>query len=186
MPDEPSTVAGDEYHRQNFDDYAQELASVSKDRLMRPAIEQMVRQYFRAADEKKWDIIMEFFGTHPTFIGGLKEPGWIFRGRDDVLNHFKTWTSVIERTIPKMIIVDRGRVTCHLVAFYQNPEHVESGHFQEFHSVAIMDLDVKNRIMRMEYRDIDQEITVYEGGKSDVEASAKEAEKSIVRINYLS
>ncbi|KAI8316628.1 hypothetical protein K4K61_003284 [Colletotrichum sp. SAR11_59] len=180
----------DEYRfkrvEQNFDDYAQELASASKDRLMRPAIEQMVRQYFRAADEKKWDTIMEFFGTHPTFIGGLKEPGWIFRGRDDVLSHFKTWTSVIERTIPKIIIVDRGRVTCHLVAFYQNPDHVGSGHFQEFHSVAIMDLDVKNRIMRMEYRDIDEEITVYEGGKDDVEASAKEAVESIVRINYLS
>ncbi|KAJ3958854.1 hypothetical protein N0V92_004555 [Colletotrichum tropicale] len=174
----------DEYDRTMFEAYAAELAGSSHDRAMRPAIEQMVRQFFRAGDNLNRDMMMSFFNDNPTVITALDGPGHIWAGAAEVKRWIESWGKDMERVVPKMIIVDRGSVVCHTVTFTFNLEDSEA--FIESHGVVIMDLDKDNCIERLEYRETNREDKTHEGGRELFDSLVEEAENDAISVDYLS
>ncbi|KAI8292056.1 hypothetical protein K4K56_006337 [Colletotrichum sp. SAR 10_98] len=162
------------------------LAGSSQDRAMRPVIEQMVRQFFRACDNEEVDpdIILNFFNDNPTVVARLDRPGNIWIGTAEVKQWIEAWDQKEERTVPQSIIVDRGRVSCHTITFVL--ETNDRMQFVEVHDVIIMDLDKNNRIERLEYRATTRKDTEHKGGPELLDALAEKAEKNAIDIDYLS
>ncbi|KAJ5001812.1 hypothetical protein K4K48_000921 [Colletotrichum sp. SAR 10_66] len=169
-----------------FDEYAAELAGQSRDRVMRPAIEQMVRKFLHAIQEdgRAAGTILDFFGDNPTVIYGLKEPGWIWTGREEMEQCFGGSGKREFRIVPKIIVVDRSRVTCHVVNFEFDAGDFDS--FKEIQRIIVFDLDKNNRIERLEYRDVAGTTQKRKGGRKVLEALAAEIEKGAVAVDYLS
>ncbi|KAF4835400.1 hypothetical protein CGCSCA4_v012644 [Colletotrichum siamense] len=155
---------------------------------MRPAIEQMVRQFFRAIenDERDSDIIMDFFSDRPTMIISLKGPGWIWTGQKEVKQQFEIAIEAHSgfRVLPKMIVVDRGHVTCHVVIFLFGTGDFDS--FTELQRISIFDLDKNNRIQRLEYRDVAGTEKQRKGGRQVLDALITEIEEGALAVDYLS
>lgn len=180
----------DHRDRAHFDTYAAELAGSSRDRAMHPAIEHMVRQFFRALDDEDLDvdIVMSFFSNNPTVIMALDEPGDIWSGVVQVQELVETWAGQAEQTIPKIILVDRGRVSCHIVTFFFYDLENNPDQFTERHQVVVMDLDKDNRIepQRLEFRYTNRKDKIHKGGPDLYDALAKEAEEDATVVDYLS
>lgn len=176
------------YDRVNFDEYIAELAGTSRDRAMRPAIEHMVRQFFRVTDDQDLNvnIVMSFFSNNPTVVMGLNEPGYIWYGAVEVQELVKSWVGLTRQTIPKIIIVDRGRIACHTVRFSFNDMVNNPDQFTESHDVVVMDLDKDNRIERLEYRSTTRKNKVHKGGPDLYDAFVKEVEEDAIDIDHLS
>ncbi|KAF4809118.1 hypothetical protein CGCSCA5_v011750 [Colletotrichum siamense] len=153
---------------------------------MRPAIEQMVRQFFCELDKDEKDIetVITFFSDDPTVIYGLREPGWIWAGLEEVKQCLGVWGEEKARTVPKIIVVDRGRVTCHVVAFEFETDNFDS--FKEIQKIVIFDLDANNRIQRLEYRIIAGTNKERKGGRQVLDALITEIEGGAMVVDYLS
>ncbi|KAF3798045.1 hypothetical protein GCG54_00003948 [Colletotrichum gloeosporioides] len=171
-----------EYNRTQFDEYAAELAGPSRDRPMRLAIEQMVRRFFHESDHKRWAKVMEFFTNFPTVISHLGQPGSIFRGRAAAIDCLKVGAEAFERTVLHTIVVDRGRVTCHIINFHMDAS--EDDEFHEIDHIVVVDLDKTNRIERLEYRDTTRRIKKHKGGQQVLGALVSEAEQDAIAVDY--
>ncbi|KAK1855238.1 hypothetical protein CCHR01_02140 [Colletotrichum chrysophilum] len=175
-----------EYDRADFDVYVAELAGSSHDRAMRPGIEQMVRQFFRATSGTKIDVdvAMSFFSDNPTAIEALKGLGEIYIGAAMLKKWIESWGEERAQTVQNIVVVDRGHVTCHVVTFIFDDENPEI--FNEYHGVIIMDLDKGNRIERYESRATTREAKEHKGGIKRFDALVEEAEEDAITVDCLS
>lgn len=169
-------------YSQTFDRYAAEMAGSSRDLSMRPAIEELVRKFFRDCDNNRLSEIMELLSDNPAIVYFLYMPGFIHHGRDEALEAFTSWCSddTVTRTVLQTIVVDRGRVTCHTISFSIAAENGDFVH--EAHQIAILDLDATYRIERLEYRETNRADKTHEGGRELFDALVKEAEKNAIAV----
>ncbi|KAK2769957.1 hypothetical protein CKAH01_14893 [Colletotrichum kahawae] len=169
-------------YSQTFDRYAAEMAGSSRDLSMRPAIEELVRKFFRDCDNNRLSEIMELLSDNPAIVYFLYMPGFIHHGMDEALEAFTSWCSddTVTRTVLQTIVVDRGRVTCHTISFSIAAENGDFVH--EAHQIAILDLDATYRIERLEYRETNRADKTHEGGRELFDALVKEAEKNAIAV----
>lgn len=169
--------------RKEFCAWASEITRESSDRPVRPYIEQRIRSFFYAIDHKRWEEVKEHLSPDVRMINDLDDPESVTHKRRRVVDHFKdTLSDNFTRTVPRIIIVDRGRVTCQnnvFRAFPDNPtapqDEAEFDQFTAKDHVVIIDLDDNYFIKRIETRFTDWDAVTFYGGLEALNAEVTNA-----------
>ncbi|KAL0942024.1 uncharacterized protein CTRU02_204787 [Colletotrichum truncatum] len=90
-----------------------------------------------------------------TFITSLNRPGHIYKGKKEVIKYFDDFpddqrSETHFEGLPILVIVDRGRITCHMERMYC--ANVETNKFEKETFLLVFDLNANNYIERIEYR----------------------------------
>ncbi|KAK1520301.1 uncharacterized protein CCOS01_10420 [Colletotrichum costaricense] len=150
--------------RDDLEHFTAEVNGEVSDRPMRSVIDTRIRSFYNAIDRGDWDAAK----------GYLRE--------DAKLDDQEEYQS----TVFKLLVVDRGRATCYLEAFWietvcENEVAAKAApEFERARMVCIFDVDEKCLIRRIEFRDTDQETITTGGGLKELRHAAKESKKDVV------
>lgn len=173
-----------------FSAWASEVTGESSDRPVRPYIEQRIRALFDAMDHKRWDEFAAYLSPDVKMICELGGPETVWHMRKNVVDRLRNCLSdCFIRTVPRLIIVDRGRVTSYNTEFEACPvgptahdEDFEIYQFTEMAEVAIMDLDDEYRVKRMEFFKTDEKKFTYEGDLEYLYSEVDKAKEAAARV----
>ncbi|KAF5510412.1 hypothetical protein CGCS363_v002103 [Colletotrichum siamense] len=147
-----------------FQVFADELTADSRDRPLRYEIENKISVFFDDINEKRWTSVKSYFNDDARVIFGFRSPNQIIdKDVDLVIERIREKTDGMRRvTVPTLVLVDRGRVTCFLTNLWIEIDDrdddatldlVEADTlFGEMHEVAIIDLDDEYKFKRVEFR----------------------------------
>ncbi|KAE9568724.1 hypothetical protein CGMCC3_g15142 [Colletotrichum fructicola] len=99
-----------------FQVFADELTGDSRDRPLRYEIENKISIFFDDINEKRWTSVKSYFNDDARVIFGFRCPNQIIdKDVDLVIERIREKTDGMRRvTVPTLVLVDRGRVTCFL------------------------------------------------------------------------
>ncbi|KAF6824819.1 hypothetical protein CMUS01_10087 [Colletotrichum musicola] len=118
----------------------------------------------------------EGLGQQPTY------PGYQHQGFDR-----ESYSGFLVRTVPRLIIVDRGRVTSHNTEFEaclvdEDEDEIEVCQLTETAEVAIVDLDDEYRVKRIEFFKTDEEKLTHDGGLEEFYAKVEKAKSEAAKV----
>ncbi|KAF9870913.1 hypothetical protein CkaCkLH20_11585 [Colletotrichum karsti] len=153
--------------------FLDEVTGPSRDRASRYAIELKVRAMFEDIDSRRWRRVRRCFNKDARVIKALAHPSQIIdRDLDEVIRWFDSLyhnahgEAVHHAIVPTLVLVDRGRVTCHLTNFWAElpaEDILKFEYFTQYHEIIVLDLDENHKITRFERRAHTQPWTKHTG-----------------------
>ncbi|KAK1458614.1 hypothetical protein CCUS01_09278 [Colletotrichum cuscutae] len=172
--------------RDDLENFTAEVNGEVSDRPMRSVIDTRIRSFYNAIDRGDWDAAKGYLREDAKLVWSLDSPGAILNGADSVIQYYQDDQEEYQSTVFKLLVVDRGRATCYLEAFWietvcENEVAAKAAsEFERARMVCIFDVDEKCLIRRIEFRDTDQETITTGGGLKELRHAAKESKKDVV------
>lgn len=135
-----------------------------RDRALRGAIEGKIRHFFDCIDHGKWKEVKGHLRSDAKLLDRLRGPGDIHSGIPSIVAQLKEEVVSGQKIVHKLLVVDRGRVTCYVAQFSMHA--AQDGipdRFSETRWVYLIDLDEQQQIERIEIRDDDNKYFCHEG-----------------------
>ncbi|OHE98248.1 hypothetical protein CORC01_06445 [Colletotrichum orchidophilum] len=172
-----------DYSQHDFNLFIAEVCGEVRDRPMRWAIDARIREFYNAIDRQDWKVARNFLRHDAKFITTLAGPGGIEDNADGIVQKIRAMHFSRQRTVIKLLVIDRGRATCFLEHFWMLGD--EEWHliakvppcFYRFSAVEVLDLDEKFFIKRIENRDIDPQCRITNGTFEEMNAAAAKSKK---------
>ncbi|KAI8263404.1 hypothetical protein K4K58_013004 [Colletotrichum sp. SAR11_239] len=190
LPPAPKRTMSSRNQHIRFQVFADELTGDSRDRPLRYEIENKISIFFDDINEKRWTSVKSYFNDDARVIFGFRSPNQIVnKDVDLVIERIREKTDGMRRvTVPTLVLVDRGRVTCFLTNLWIEIDDrdddatldlVEADTlFGEMHEVAIIDLDDEYKFKRVEFRTTTRQETRQRGTLEDFEYLVRKTRRS--------
>ncbi|TQN64865.1 hypothetical protein CSHISOI_10565 [Colletotrichum shisoi] len=154
-----------------------------RDRALRGAIKSKILHFFDCMDKEDWEGVGRHLRSDARLFYKLCTPGDIHSGIESILSQLMEGTISGQKTVQKLLLVDRGRVTCYVAQFWmQTVEDGEDPFSSESRLVFVIDLDEQQQIRRIEIRDDENEDLVHEGDEFMMGRVVEAAEKDAMRL----
>ncbi|KAJ0162457.1 hypothetical protein CTA2_4527 [Colletotrichum tanaceti] len=151
-----------------------------RDRALRGAIEGKIRHFFECIDEENWKEITRHLASDAKLLARLLDPSDIYSGIQSIVARLKNEVASGQKTVHKLLIVDRGRVTCYVAQFWMH-QNMRSTFF-ESREVYVIDIDDRHQFKRIEIRDHDRERMQHDGDEEMMKKAVKRAEMDAMRL----
>ncbi|KAF4809096.1 hypothetical protein CGCSCA5_v011749 [Colletotrichum siamense] len=190
LPPAPKCTMSSRNQHTRFQVFADELTGDSRDRPLRYEIENKISVFFDDINEKRWTSVKSYFNDDARVIFGFRSPNQIIdKDVDLVIERIREKTDGMRRvTVPTLVLVDRGRVTCFLTNLWIEIDErdddatldlVEADTlFGEMHEVAIIDLDDEYKFKRVEFRTTTRQETRQRGTVEDFDYLVRKTRRS--------
>lgn len=172
--------------RDDLEHFTAEVNGEVSDRPMRSVIDTRIRSFYTAIDTGDWDAAKGYLREDAKLVESLDRPGSIYNGADSVIQYYENNQGEHENTVVKLLVVDRGRATCYLEAFWLWTVYTSGvapkaeSEFKRARMVCIFDVDEKYLIRRIEIRETDQETITTGGSLKEMRDAVKESRKDVV------
>ncbi|CCF36532.1 hypothetical protein CH063_08078 [Colletotrichum higginsianum] len=172
------------YHGQTaLNLFADEINGELRDRALRGAIEGKIRHFFDCVDKKNWPGVQEHLRPDVKLLLRLRGPGDIYRNQHYVVEQLKREVASGQTTVHKLLLVDRGRVTCYAATFWMARVKAEqTPYFFESHQVFVIDLDDRHQIKRIDIRDNTDDVMQHDGDKDKMEIAIEETKTDAMHL----
>ncbi|KAK2005655.1 hypothetical protein LZ32DRAFT_545625 [Colletotrichum eremochloae] len=167
----------------NYSAFATEVGIELRDLPLRAAIDDMIRHFFECFDRADWDGMREHLSLDGAkLIDSEDDPATMHTYTNSVVDFFEGYhTHYDQITAHHLLLVDRGRVTCHVSHFAL----MDGSQFSEERTVYIIDLDGEANIKRIELRaQKNKKVLSHDGGLRAMRAAAAKAEKNAVKMDH--
>ncbi|EQB50721.1 hypothetical protein CGLO_09816 [Colletotrichum gloeosporioides Cg-14] len=190
LPPAPKRIMSSRTQHDRFQVFADELTGDSRDRPLRYEIKNTISIFFDDINEKRWTSVKSYFNDDARVIFGFRSPNQIIdKDVDLVIERIREKTDGMRRvTVPTLVFVDRGRVTCFLTNLWIEIDErdddatldlVEADAlFGEMHEVAIIDLDDEYKFKRVEFRTTTRQETRQRGTVEDFDYLVQKTKRS--------
>ncbi|WQF84070.1 hypothetical protein CDEST_09084 [Colletotrichum destructivum] len=156
-----------------------------RDRALRGAIEGKIRHFFDCIDHEKWKEVKGHLRSDAKLLDRLRDPGDIYSGILSIVAHLKGEVVSGQKIVHKLLIVDRGRVTCYVAQFSMHTgQDAIPDRFYETRWVYLIDLDEQQQIERIEIRDHNKYFC-HEGDTRMMEKAIEAAEEDAMLVNCI-
>ncbi|KAF9870918.1 hypothetical protein CkaCkLH20_11590 [Colletotrichum karsti] len=170
------------YDSEAFRRYRDEIAG--SDRSLRFILYDRARDLIHNLAAGNSANLMDWVTDDVTLVTDLDAPGNIYKGKKELLHYFDNddlgvlyhWHEGSEE-VPTLLIVDRGRITCHLERLRWDSD---ASSVERQHVVATFDLNDESRIKRIEYRLLQ---TVHDKEGRTLEEAISETNERVVHID---
>ncbi|KAI8263408.1 hypothetical protein K4K58_013008 [Colletotrichum sp. SAR11_239] len=161
---------------ESFRRFLEEMSGDSRDHGIRKTLDQRVHAYFKSFDAGRINEMERWYADDITFITSLQKPGSIFKGKDEVIARHEERKAIriklhkTVRSVPTLVVVDRGRITCLVERFY-TITRVKPHQTTKYINLWVFDLDGTGHVKRLECR-----VITKSAENRPIEALVREAE----------
>lgn len=171
---------------EDFSRFVSEVSGPSRDLPIRAALSERAISLVKEFDQGETALMTDWFADNITLIIGLDEAGKIFKGKKEVMkcynrDEFEAFYPGDFESVPILVVVDRGRITCHMKRFISDHNF---GNVKEETFLVILDLNKQNCIERVEYRLLERKEVDGKAGRDQVKALVEEAKERAVNVNH--